>query len=354
MKKQILNSVLSLISILLIGCGSDSKPNAADITPGTTALSIVYDSTSDSSSGKMIGHYHVHAVDDSGKPMSGLKLKLSLINGVKQIQNEKVQKGTGNILTTTPITFDDNGVDFSRAGISVGDSLIVLPTAGKTGLTYLGDWRISGIGQKLTLEENSFHLESTENLTYIIGNEERLLGGKNGNRGVLTVAHIQKKDDNATFVTDKNGFTYFDVVFDPVLSGHTVTVGVHTSGNRLGISKVIGLRGAEFPEVEVSIENTGHRVVVPMTLSIQPTNGGSEHLIDLDINPSSFTVEPTSDCQIDYRESDFHTDSGGRVFLVVNTNGLIESTEGNTTTVTGAETCTIKWEGSVSSIYLEY
>ena len=355
MKKQILHkSILFFASIFLIACGSNSKYDAGELSPGTTALSIVYDSTTEAG-GKMIGHYHVHAVDDQGKPMAGLKLKLALINGVRELRKQKLQRGIGNILSTTPITFNDNGVNFSQAGINIGDSLIILPTAGKASVTYLGDWRISDIGPNLTLEEASYHLESTENVTYIIGNEERLLGGKNGDRGILSVAHIQKLDTNGTSVTDQNGFTYFDVVFDPVLAGHTVTIGVHTDAvNRLGIAKVISLRGAKFSAATVTIENIGGKVPVSMYMTIDPGNGGTEYLRDVNLVPSSFTVEPIDSCSINYNESDFHTDGAGRVHLVIDTKGKTTVREGNETKETGSDTCEIKWEGAASSIYLEY
>jgi len=354
MRENLQNVLWVAVVLILTACGSDSKSNAEDIAPGTTALSIVYESTTEKA-GKMIGHYHVHAVDDNGKAMSGLKLKMSLINGVKEIRNQKLQRAVGNILSTTPISFHDNGVSFAQTGISVGDALIVLPSSGKTGISYLGDWTIASVGTDLTLKENSYHLETTENLTYIIGNEERLLGGSNGNRGILTVAHIQKQDTNSTFTTDKNGFTYFDVVFDPVLAGHTVTLGVHTSGNRMGTSKVVGLRAAEFMAAEITIPNTGATVTVPMTLQISPKDSGTEHLIDIEVNPRSFKVEPLESCQLNLNRSNFHTDAGGRVILVVETKGTVDTVDKNgTTSTSGAESCTIKWDGGISSLALEY
>ena len=344
--------LLLATSTMMISCGSNSKPDADDLAPGTAAFSIAYASSSESA-GKIVGHYRVHAVDDQGKPLSGLKLKMSLINGVKKIRNTKLQRARGNILSTTPIRFNDLGVNFAQAGVGRGDTLIVLPSEGKTDISYLGDWTISNAGADLELKENSYHLETTENLTYIIGNEERLLGGENGNRGVIAVAHIQ--DVNKTFVTDEKGYTFFDVVFDPVLAAHTITVGVHTvNGARRGAAKVIALRGAEFPPVERTIINSGGLVRIRMTLSIDPGNGGSEHLIGVDINPSSFTVEPIDSCTLNYKESNFHTDSGGGVILAINTLGKTEVADGNKTKTEGADTCTVKWNGSMSSIVYEY
>ena len=352
-KQTILYGILSLmVAVLFTACGSDSKANGRDIAPGTTALSIVY-ASSEEVAGKIVGHYRVHAVDDNGNPISGLKLKMSLINGVKQIRNQKLQRGTGNILSSEPIRFNDLSVNFTQTNVQVGDSLIILPSSGKTDVNYLGDWTISNVGSELELKENSYNLETTLNTTYIIGNEERLLGGEHGDRGVITVAHIQ--DVNNSTTTNERGFTFFDIVFDPVLAGHTVTVGVHTvKGTRLGAAKVIGLRGADFPPVEMTIVNSGGTVVVPMTLSIDPGNGGSEHLIGVDVNPLSFKVEPIDSCTLNYDQSNFHTDSGGRVILVIDTLGKREVVDGNKTKTKGADTCTVKWDGGITSTYLEY
>jgi len=354
MKKQtILYGILSLmVAMLFISCGSDSKPNGRDIAPGTTALSIVY-ASSEEVAGKIVGHYRVHAVDDNGNPISGLKLKMSLINGVKQIRNQKLQRGTGNILSAEPIRFNDVSINFAQINVHVGDSLIILPSSGKTDVNYLGDWTISNVDSELELKENSYNLESTENLTYIIGNEERLLGGSNGDRGVIAVAHIQDVNNSST--TNERGFTFFDIVFDPVLAGHTVAVGVHTvKGTRLGAAKVIGLRGADFPPVEMTIVNSGGTVFVPMTLGIDTGNGGTEHLIDVKINPLSFKVEPIDSCTLNYDKSNFHTNSAGRVVLLIDTLGKKEVVDGNTTKTEGADTCTVKWDGGASSLTYEY
>lgn len=346
MKRKAINSFILATSVLfLTACGSNSKSNTEDGPRGTTTLSIVYDSTSNNDAGKIVGHYHVHAVDAQGKPMTNLALNLSIVNGVKEIRNQKLQNATGTIESSAPIGFYDAGVNFSQTGVGVGDSLIIVPSSGKTGIEYLGDWKITAVAAGLTLRENSFHLESTSGLTYVIGNEERFLGGTSG-RGEIAVAHIESVENNTT---DDNGFTYFDIVFDPTLAGHTVTVGVHTDGNRIGIGKVIGLRAAEFFGGPVTVPNSGGIQYVTMTLGIDPGNGGTEHLIGVNIVPSSFSVEPAKDCSLNYDASDFHTDGGGSVLLAINTGG-----SGNSTTTDEATVCTIEWAGGITSIYLEY
>ena len=345
MKRKTINSFILATSVLfLTACGSDSKSNTEDGPRGTTALSIVYDSTSNNDEGKIVGHYHVHAVDEQGKPMTNLALNLSIVNGVKEIRNQKLQNATGTIESSAPIGFYDGGVNFAQTGVGVGDSLIIVPSSGKTGIEYLGDWKITAVGAGLTLRENSFHLESTGGLTYVIGNEERFLGGTSG-RGQVAVAHIESVKNT----TDSNGFTYFDIVFDPVLAGHTVTVGAHTDGNRMGVGKVIGLRAAEFFGGPVTVPNSGGIQYATMTLGIDPGNGATEHLVDVDIAASSFSVEPAKDCSLNYDASDLHTDAGGRVYLAINT---AASTAGSDTDE--ASVCTVKWAGGITSIYLEY
>jgi len=279
--------------------------------------------------GKMVGYYHIHAVDDNGKPLAHLPFKISLINGVKKIKGEEVQYGTGTISPSKPM----------------GDTLIVLPTSGRTDSSYLGDWTVTGKSNVLSLRESSYNLETTDGLSYILGREERLLGGDMG-RGTLAVAHVETLDSNGSSTTDENGFTNFKVVFDPVLLGHTITIGAHTNGNRLGVSKVVGLRGGKFSASPVKVPNTGASELAEMYLAIDPGNGAMEYLMDVDIVPSSFEVTPEESCRLNMQQSDFHSDGAGRVYLVIDTNG--------STGDTGATSCEVKWNGGITSIYLEY
>jgi len=340
---------LSASLLLVAGCGSDNKANSNDTIPGRDSkagLSIVYESTtSDSGTGKMIGHYHVHAVDENGKPISGLPLKVSIVNGVKELRGQKVQHDTGTILDTAPISFHDDGINFSQTNVRAGDTLITIPDSDNLDRNYLGDWTITKVNEDLLLRERSYGLENTTGLTYIIGNEIRTLGGR-----IPAVAHVQMRDGrdaNSTSTNDK-GFTYFDVVFDPVLAGHTATIGVHTDGNRMGTAKVITFRGGKFVAPEVIVPITGGTVYAYMRLMIDPGNGGTEDLIDVDVVPTSFKVEPLENCRINYQLSDFHTNRGGHVKVAVDTFIPADSNG------TKAEACTIKWEGGAGSIYYEY
>ena len=350
-KQMVKTSLLAGSALLLMsGCGSDNKVNSNDAVGGhenQNALSIVYESTtSEPGTGKMIAHYHVHAVDEKGKPIN-LPLKVSLVNGVREIRGQKVQHGTGTILSTKPITLHDDRVDFSNTSVKVGDTLIVIPSQGKTGKDYLGDWKIIQKGNDLQLRERSYGLESTGGLTYIVGNRERVLGR------TIAVADVRTKAgrDSNNSSTNSRGFTQFDVVFDPVLAGHTATVGVHTEGNRMGAAKIITFRGGKFIASEAKVLITGETEYARMRILIDPGKGGTEDLMDVDLVPSSFSVEPLSNCRINYQRSNFHTDFTGSVHIAVDT---FVGTDSNGTQGSGSEVCTIKWEGGAGSIYYEY
>jgi len=347
--KNIIKSMLVVGAsfLLLVGCGSDTKANTNEGVRGVysqTSLSIVYDSTK-LVDGKMVGYYHIHAVDDNGKPLAHLPFRISVINGVKEINGDKLRYGTGVITPSKPITFGDSMIDFSSTSVTPGDTLIVLPTQGRTDSSYLGDWTVVKKTNVLSLRESSYNLQQTDGLSYIIGREERLLGSDVG-RGTLSVAHVESSDTNGSSITDKDGFTNFKVVFDPVLLGHTITIGAHTNGNRLGVSKVISLRGGKFSAEPVKVYNTGSPETAVMYLTIDPGNGAMEYLMDARIVESSFEVSPEDACRLDMQRSDFHTDGAGRVHLVIDTKGTADDN--------GTATCEVKWNGGATSIYLEY
>ncbi|CAA6819457.1 MAG: Unknown protein [uncultured Sulfurovum sp.] len=308
-----------------------------------TTLSINYlTSTCDVNKG-MIGHYNVHAVDErSNVPIVGMDVEVSLINGVKKLNGSAIQQASGSLQNTTPFTFSDSSVNFASSGITANDNLIVFPTSGAYEIPYLGGWNINNVSNSLELFGNYNNINSINNLTYIIGNEKRILGGENGSVGVLTAAHIEVTDA----ITDSQGYASFDVVFDPRLSGHTVVIEAHgdENGQRYGIAKKTFLRlpGDDFNAPDVEIFNTGGIRTVGVPITINPSCTGTEALIDVPISFSSFTVEPTENCAI--VGGDFHTNSGGVTSVEVLTDGNI----------TASETCTISWEGGPQSLRYEY
>jgi len=326
--------------MLLASCGSNSKADGGSSgVRGQIGLSIVYESTEYDSQRGYVDHYRVHATDANGVAISGLSLKTSIVNGVKKIRNRKLQPNSGGIESSTPIKFFDNGIDFSQTDVRVGDNLIIIPSSGKTNPSYLGDWSITSVGSQLTLAEGSFNLESTNGLTYIIGNEQRYLGS--AGRGRIATAHIEVPKGA---VTNADGFSYFDVIYDPVLGRHTVTLGVHTSGDRKSVGKIASLRGGDLSAGTFSFLSTGGTRFVNMTVDITFGGAGTEHFIDQLIDPSTIKVDPAKNCYLNYGLSDFHTSGSGVMHLAIDTQLDINATEPINCTVTATDLGT----------YLEY
>jgi len=321
-----------------------------------TTLSITYLTSECDASRGIIGHYAIHAVDRFSRvPVVNIPVRVSLVNGVTLINNEKVQMGKGNIyyenpadVTSSAIKFSDESADFSQDGVKQGDNLIIFPSQGRTDASYIGGWDIESVSSNiLTSSEQYTNLVQDNTLTYLIGNEERLLGGENGAAGTLATAHVEPN-----YTTDNNGYVYFDIVFDAILAGHTVTVEAHGNedGYRVGVSMKTGLRldGDSFtaPE-ETKVPNSGGLEKARIPITINPTCVGNQPLIDVPLAPGSFHVESGVHCKIDQDESDFHTDGSGTVTIAINT-------DGNTTDTGGVDECVITWDGDISSLLYEY
>ena len=74
----------------------------------------------------------------------------------------------------------------------------------------------------------------------VIGNENRFISDKNDFGYGVATADIATKAGG--YVTDANGNVQFDVKFDPILAGHTVTIAAHANdGERTGVSKIAPL-----------------------------------------------------------------------------------------------------------------
>lgn len=304
-----------------------------------TTLSISYLTTTCDEQRGIIEHYNVHAVDNlSRQPVVGIRVDFSLVNGVKSFNGSKVQNAKGTLGNGF---FSDSSINFqSQTNVEANDNLIIFPSQDKKDIAYLGGWDISGVGSDLSLIGTYSNIVTTSGLTYIIGSEERILGGENGNIGIHTVAHVEEVDAE----TDSNGFAYFDIVADPILGGHTVTIEAHgeENGNRYGISKKEFLRTDNFVAPDIIISNSGVTQSVTVPISIEPGCVGNQPLIDVPIGSSSFSVEPLENCAV--VGGDFHTDSSGTVSVLV-------ASDGNTT---ASETCTLTWEGGAQSVRYEY
>jgi len=323
-----------------------------DIPPKghATTLSISYETTECDEKRGIVGHYHVHAVDRQSRlPIVNLPVKVSLINGVKLIHDMAVQRGAGTIAykdptsLESPIVFSDATADFGKLGVKKGDNLIIFPSEGKTNASYIGGWDIQSVSSSLLLNEQYTNLVEANALTYIVGNEERLLGGENGAVGFLATAHVEPD-----YTTDNDGYAYFDIVFDSILAGHTVSVEAHgdENGNRIGISMKTALRldGDSFSAPDTIVANSGDIEKVNIPLSIKPSCTGSQPLIDVPVNPNSFHVTPALNCQIIPEKSEYYANGYGTVLIAVQTDG----------NATASENCTIKWDGDISSLVYEY
>jgi hypothetical protein len=310
-----------------------------------TSLSISYETSECDETRGIIGHYHIHAVDRfSHVPIVNMPINVSLINGIRKINGQKVQLATGTIYNIDPVEFEDKSVNFfTQTKVKVGDNLIILPSEEKTDASYIGGWEIKEVSSYLQFKEYYYNLSDTMNLTYIVGSEKRLLGGENGTTGILANAHVEKN-----YTTDNDGYVYFDIVFDPILAGHTVTVEAHgdEDGNRIGIAMKTALRldGDSFTAPDITIPNYGGLNVVRVPISINPTCSGTQPLIDVPVNPNSFQVTPAKNCFIVSGVSSYHTDGQGTVSIAVQTDG----------NVTAAENCELTWDGDITSLVYEY
>ena len=179
---------------------------------------------------------------------------------------------------------------------------------------------------------------SVGGLSYVIGDEDRVLG-----RDIVN-AHVV--DPSGAYMTDANGTLLLEVCFDPKLAGHTFTLGAYAlDNNRTGISTIETFRWSTYSSAIGTINNDGSQHTVYITLGI--SGEVSEHLIDVDIAPSAFVVETKPHCTIDTASSDYHTSDTGKVKIVLNTDGNVSATG-------GVDECTVQWDASPGSVLFEY
>lgn len=345
------SQTLSGVAIIEVSADINDGTNDVTITASipvtiisgpVTALSIPYVGSgpceSDQTSSLQSNKHLVHAVDKYNNPAQ-VRITPTLINGTKLIvQNSNYGVGTGGIDNTT--NFRDSVQDFSVSKIETTDRLIITPNTSHYDYSYMGNWTIDEVNNAHTLKlaEKFTAAPVVTGLSYIIGSEDRLLGGD------LTVAHVV--DPKGGYETDGNGTLLLEVCFDPKLAGHTFTLGAYAQdNNRTGIATIEAFRWDEFTTETVEVENDGTTQIIYLDLGI----GGdiSEPLVDVDISPSSILVETKPHCVVDNILSNFHTDAGGNVKIVLNT-------DGNTSATGGVDSCTIEWDAKGGSILYEY
>ncbi len=298
-----------------------------------TAISLFYVGSSENEVGAFINTYTIHAVDKYANPArEGVTLSPSLINGVKVVETDS--SPTGQITAGTPVTFEDSTKNFDEANITAEDRLIIVPNVARYAQTYLGGWSIDDVAeQSLTLSEAYFGT-TADSLSYVIGNESRSLLGD------IALASITSK--TGSYVTDANGNVQFDVVFDPALAGHTVTIAAHAyDTNRTGVAKVAGLRWDDYSSTVEKVDNDGSDHNVTLMLGI---SNFQEYLVDVDIVPEGI-ISNSSQCDLNMSAAnDLHTDENGQIRVQIYTKG----------TDSNVKECEISWSKSNAHIYLEY
>ncbi len=312
------------------------------ISGPVSSMSMVYIRSTDcvSAAGLPADNYLIHAVDTYSNPAQGVQVTPTLINGIRADLEPDVARVGSLSGTVNPIF---SAVDISGKGVLPTDRLIVTINSQRNDPSYLGNWSIDQVaGNDLHLVENYTPPSPavlTDNLTYAIGSEDRILGTDR------VVAHIVNPEDN--YLTDGSGILNLEVCFDPLLAAHMVTLAAHVidDGNRTGISTTQGLRWNEYTSSTVVVDNVNGLHTVNIALGL----GGSisEPLIDLDVLVSSFNVEKKPHCNITTATSTVHTDSVGHVTLTI-------SADGNTSVTGGVDTCSVEWNKTAGSILSEY
>jgi len=241
MKKIILSSLFTAASLfLLTACGSNTKLDGGDLPPSQRGLSLSiscaqYGGTdgADGEAGTTSGDTMptiakkaicvVHTVDGNGEPVSGVTYDPSVVVNVKALSG-----CVGNILSTEPITFVDTNVNFTSLGVEPNDKLIIFPSCTTTDPSYLGNWKIREVsGTTLTLDNIAYNLETTEGVSYVVGDETAYGSYGSGS------AHIEFPREQPIEDEAKGEFVFY-VVYDPSLIGKSIYIGASTSGNRAG------------------------------------------------------------------------------------------------------------------------
>jgi len=300
-----------------------------------SAVSLHYVSTQyDDGLGLFKDKYTIHAVDKYANPVNTkAQLSPTLINGFKTVSsNGKISNdGTNTVFEDTSATFN------SSVDLSDNDRLIVLPTASAFKKMYLGGWTISSVDSdtKLTLVED-YNDSAQSSLRYIIGNENRFI------RDRVALADIQST--TGSYITDENGNVQFNVTYDPILVGHTYSlsaVAYDKNSSRSGVSLRSAFKGNGFSYTAHDVANDGDSHDSIISVAINPLN---DPLVNLNIVPSSVSVSPADQCDINSSASNFLTDNNGEFTVSVVTKG----------TDSNVKSCTVSWVASNSSIYFEY
>ncbi len=307
------------------------------------SISIFYRSTSEKPNGIFVNHYTIHAVDKYNNPARpGLAVTPALINGTKVVRSRN-STATGKLIAGDPAEFQDDTAQFGNVEVGDdGDILIVIPNSQNYARYYLGTWSIDQVNGDHSLGlSDAYSRSSVDQLSYIIGGSSRYIL----DYGIATV-HIVS--ETGKYETDENGNVLFEAEFDPVLAGHTVTIGAstHDRGHRTGVAKIEMLRWGHYTSTSKSVPNDGDTHLVTLSLGIANSSGEElEHLIGVDI-PYTGITSSSAQCVVDGTNpnNNMHTDRNGQITVAIDT--LASDSK--------VKECAISWIKSDGGIYLEY
>jgi len=292
--------------------------------------------------------YTIHAVDKYNNPArAGVPIHPTLVNGTKIPLNYHPEPipnrlpTTGEIKNGSPVTINDSTLDFVSKKVETTDRAIIVTNPNHNDQAYLGDWSLDTVYNHELQVSEKYYGPDESGLSYVIGNDKRYIEP-------YGIASADAVSPTGGYLTDGNGTVQFEVKFDPILAGHTVTLAANAyDGNRTGISKIENLRWGHYTTSVVVIPNDGadHNV----TLSLGIASASDQHLaplLGLHVTKDSI-VSDTSACAIDIVHTtydDLYTGTTGTVQAVINTH------------VTGVDAteCKISWHADNGDIYREY
>jgi hypothetical protein len=235
--KRTLLSVLTVlfVSILLTGCGSDSKVDGGK-TPAvedTYTMTISDPIDSRIENGVITATFSVLAQNANGNPVSGLNLEKSVV------VSWKLSSQYGTIIDSTPTSFVDLSQNYIASKVNAGDILLVFATPGHMDPSYLGDWKIAGVSDANTLTfrpEVLYNLEAMDGLSYVVGSPNTIV---QGSPATVYIQNPVKQPGTSTSHPSnaEKGTTLFEVVYPEILAGANVCIGVHTTGIRSGTAR---------------------------------------------------------------------------------------------------------------------
>jgi hypothetical protein len=294
-----------------------------------SSMSIVYSKTT--YDGVFFNdEYTVHAVDKFGNPANaGSKIYMGVVNGLRVDKDDDelfVEKnGTIDYDSSNDITeFNLTNTDSDFSNVEEGDNVVILAEANRLDSKYLGGWVIGTKVDDKTLNfESKYFGDTTEKLTFVVGNENRY----DGCEKTVKVADFDSADK--TYTTDDNGNAKLTLRYDPYLIGKDVYIYANSySDKRVGTALRKKLWGTGIP--------------VPASLTCTaPDSGSKTCTFDFVLTPSDSPkvlqdvriggFKLSGECTV--KSTDLLTECDGVVSITVDT--------------PAKKSCTVQWNGSI-------